>query len=108
MNSTNVREGDSLPGPIRSEAIIQLRRGRALGDVAREYGLSVSDLCQWIAETASAFEALTIVPETEDDEVTRLRRENECLRKQRDFYRKAAGIVSVDVSPEKWRADKPR
>ena len=99
MNSAN-GNGDAPEGNLRVEVIAQLRRGRSLGDVAREYHLSVADLCGWIAETASAFERVTFTAvESEDSEIQRLRVENECLRKQRDFYRKAAGIVALDVYP---------
>jgi hypothetical protein len=78
----------------RDEVITQLRQGRPLGEVAREYGLLVADLCRWIAETVTAFESVTLGTTEENDEIRRLRLENEYLRKQRDFYRKAAGIVA--------------
>ena len=78
----------------RDEVITQLRQGRPLGEVAREYGLLVADLCRWIAETVTAFESVTLGTSEENDEIRRLRLENEYLRKQRDFYRKAAGIVA--------------
>ena len=107
MNSANRHEPSNYD--LRAEVVAQLRRGRPLGDVAREYGISVADLCQWIAETVSAFESLTVAdPEPVNDELTRLRLENECLRKQRDFYRKAAGIVAVDLVPERWTSDNRR
>jgi hypothetical protein len=80
----------------RAEVIAQLRQGRPLGEVAREYGVLVADLCRWIAETVSVFEGVTFGNVEVNDEIRRLRLENECLRKQRDFYRKAAGIVSSD------------
>jgi transposase len=99
MNTTN--SGHGIPEvDVRTEVIAQLRQGRPLGDVAREYRLSVADLCRWIAETASAFESVTFgAVESADDEIRRLRLENEYLRKQRDFYRKAAGIVVADILP---------
>src|SRR6188768_3126457 len=81
----------------RAEVIAQLRQGRPLGEVAREYGVLVADLCRWIAETVSVFDGVTFGVGTDvNEEIRRLRLENECLRKQRDFYRKAAGIVSSD------------
>ena len=59
----------------------------------------MADLCRWIAETVTMFESVTLDRVGDvDEEIRRLRLENECLRKQRDFYRKAAGIVSNDSS----------
>ena len=89
---------------IRSKVIAKLRQGRPLGEVAREYRLSVAELCKWIAETVSALESVTFADgESEDDELQRLRLENAVLRKQRDFYRKAAGIVVADILPSDRR-----
>lgn len=91
----------------RVEIISQLRRGRPLGEVARDYGVMVADLCRWIAETVAVFENATFAMEGNvDEEIRRLRLENDCLRKQRDFYRKAAGIVTADkVTVENDRSD---
>ena len=84
-----------LDNGARAEVIAELRRGRPLGEVAREHGVPVADLCRWIAETVTVLESATLESADPDDEIRRLRLENECLRKQRDFYRKAAGIIST-------------
>ena len=91
----------------RTEVIAELRRGRPLGEVAQEYGLLVADLCRWIAETVTVFESGTFRSSDVDDELRRLRLENECLRKQRDFYRKAAGIISHDLTRAGSNAGEP-
>ena len=103
---------DSVPrGPhldARSDVIAELRRGRPLGEVARDYGVLIADLCRWIAESVTIFESATLHPASEvNEEIRRLRLENECLRKQRDFYRKAAGIVSNEVARGGSKAEMP-
>jgi transposase len=99
MNPASVTH-DAPSTDVSMDVIAQLRRGRPLGEVAREYNISVADLCRSIAETASTLEGVTFTAYgSEDDELRRLRIENEYLRKQRDFYRKAAGIVAVEMLP---------
>jgi transposase len=82
---------------VRLNAIAQLRQGRPLREVAQELRITVAALCGWIAEAASVIEEVHSLDDGgEKEELQRLRLENEYLRKQRDFYRKAAGIVCVE------------
>ena len=103
---------DSVPRDphldARSDIIAELRRGRPLGEVAKEYGVLIADLCRWIAESVTIFESATLNREGDvNEEIRRLRLENECLRKQRDFYRKAAGIVSNNALRKGSTAEMP-
>jgi transposase len=80
---------------LREAAIVKLRSGVALGDVAEELQISVAALCRWIADAAA--NPRDSGGECDPEELRRLRLENDYLRKQRDFYRKAAGIVDGDL-----------
>ncbi len=74
-------------------------RGLPRTQVARDLGLDSSTLRRWIAEfEADGQRACTQgVPgqgHPRDEELTRLRRENERLRQERDILKKAVGIFS--------------
>jgi transposase len=80
-----------------SEAVRLTREsGRPVAPVARELGSSDNVLSRWRTEqrqvespgrTRQAVRA-------EQDELTRLKRENEMLRKERDFLRRAAAFFA--------------
>src|SRR5712692_6906056 len=86
-----------LPGGFKSEAVRLTREsGRPVAQVARELGISDNVLYRWRAEeqqvesqgrTRQAVRA-------EQDELTRLKRENETLRKERDFLKRAAAFFA--------------
>ncbi len=82
---------------FKSEAVRLTREsGRPVAQVARELGISDNVLYRWRSEqlqvesqgrTRQAVRA-------EQDELTRLRRENETLRQERDFLRRAAAFFA--------------
>jgi len=82
---------------FKSEAVRLTREsGRPVAQVARELGISDNVLDRWRAEeqqvesqgrTRQAVRA-------EQDELTRLKRENETLRKERDFLKRAAAFFA--------------
>jgi len=82
---------------FKSEAVRLTREsGRPVAQVARELGISDNVLYRWRSEqqqvesqgrTRQAVRA-------EQDELTRLRRENETLRTERDFLRRAAACFA--------------
>ena len=82
---------------FKSEAVRLTREsGRPVAQVARELGISDKVRYRWRSEqqpvesqgrTRQAVRA-------EQDELTRLRRENETLRKERDFSRRAAACFA--------------
>ena len=84
---------------FKSEAVRLTREsGRPVAQVARELGISDTVLYRWRNEerqvesqgrTRQAVRAGL-------DELTRLKRENETLRKERDFSRRAAAFFARD------------
>ena len=82
---------------FKSEAVRLTREsGRPVAQVARELGISANVLYRWRTEqhqvesqgrTRQAVRA-------EQDELTRLKRENETLRKERDFLKRAAAFFA--------------
>lgn len=72
-----------------------LEEERPVAEVARELGVPVNLLYRWKADYLAAPESVGKLPkETTDQEVRRLRRENERLRQERDFLKKAVGFFS--------------
>ncbi len=70
-------------------------RGLPRKQVARDLGLDIGTLRRWIAEfETDSTRALPGQGHARDDEVTRLRREHELLRQERDILKKAIGIFS--------------
>ena len=82
---------------FKTEAVRLTREsGRPVAQVARELGVSDNVLYRWRTEqhqvesqgrTRQAVRA-------EQDELTRLKRENETLRKERDFLKRAAAFFA--------------
>ena len=82
---------------FKFEAVrLSRKSGRPVAQVARELGISDNVLYRWRAEeqqvesqgrTRQAVRA-------EQDELTRLKRENETLRKERDFLKRAAAFFA--------------
>lgn len=70
-------------------------QGVARNRVARDLGLDIGTLRRWIQEfAADADQAFPGPGHPRDEELTRLRRENEVLRQERDILKKALGIFS--------------
>ncbi len=70
-------------------------RGLSQKQVARDLGLDVTTLRRWIKECgADAERAFPGHGQPRDEELARLRRENEVLRQERDILKKAVGIFS--------------
>jgi transposase len=71
-----------------------IEEDRPLSEVAGELGIVPSLLSSWKAAYLAAPEPGKLPKETQDQEVHRLRRENERLRQERDFLKKAVGFFS--------------
>ena len=81
------------------EALVQLRSGRSVDEVAGDLEIPPAALGRWVTSLDAL---LPINPDAEiaqfeDDEIRRLRLENEYLRQQRDLYRKACGLVPPPI-----------
>jgi transposase len=82
---------------FKSEAVrLTQELGRPVAQVARELGISDNVLYRWRTEQRQV-EAQGRTRQgvrAEQDELTRLKRENEMLRKERDFLKRAAAFFA--------------
>ncbi len=82
---------------FKSEAVRLTREsGRPVAQVARELGVSDNVLYRWRSEQQQG-ESQGRTRQTvraEQEELTRLKRENETLRKERDFLKRAAAFFA--------------
>ena len=82
---------------FKSEAVRLTREsGRPVAQVARELGISDNVLYRWRSEQQQvASQGLTRqAVRAEQDELARLKRENETLKKERDFSQRAAACFA--------------
>lgn len=77
--------------------------GKSQAQVARDLGIRPDMLRTWKrqAEGRAGFAAVDVFPgigklSSQDEEVLRLRRENEVLRQERDFLKKAAAYFAKE------------
>ena len=70
--------------------------GRPVAQVARELGISDTVLYRWMKEQrhVESRGSTRQAGRAGQDELTRLKRENEILRKERDFLRRAAAFFA--------------
>ena len=84
---------------FKSEAV-QLTResGQPVAQMARELGISDNVLYRWRTEQQQIDSQgrTRQAVRGEQDELTRLRRENETLRKERDFLKRAAAFFAKE------------
>ena len=104
MNSGNDRR---YPAALRAVAVAQVRDGRSVQDVADMLHIEAEALADWLRELGDLSTDRTAyeIDTPEQQELRRLRLENDYLRQQRDLYRKACGIVFVDIPEEKDRPE---
>ena len=84
---------------FKSEAVRLTREsGRPVAQVARELGISDNVLYRWRTEQryVESQGRTRQSGRAEQDELTRLKRENETLRKERDFLRRAAAFFAKE------------
>jgi transposase len=82
---------------FKSEAVRLTREsGRPVTQVARDLGISDNVLYRWITEQrqVEAQGRTRQAVRAGQDELTRLKRENETLRKERDFLKRAAAFFA--------------
>ena len=72
-----------------------IEEDRPVAEVAGELGITATLLHRWKSEyLLTASPEAPLPKETPEQEVRRLRRENERLRQERDFLKKAVGFFS--------------
>ena len=82
---------------FKLEAVRLIREsGRPVAQVARELGISDNVLYRWRSEQQQieSQRGTRQSVRAEQDELTRLKRENETLRKERDFLKRAAAFFA--------------
>ena len=82
---------------FKSEAVRLMREsGRPVAQVARELGISGNVLYRWMTEQrhVESQGSTRQAVRAGQEELTRLKRENETLRKERDFLRRAAAFFA--------------
>ena len=82
---------------FKLEAVRLIREsGRPVAQVARELGISDNVLYRWRTEQryVESQGGTRQSVRAEQDELTRLKRENETLRKERDFLKRAAACFA--------------
>ncbi len=93
-----------FPGEFKIEAVrLVTEGGRSVAQVARELGIRPDMLRNWKrqAEGRAGLCASDVFPgsghlPSQEDELRRLQRENERLRQERDFLKKAAAYFAKD------------
>jgi len=88
---------------FKQSAVALVQSGRSIKEVARDLGVSSWSLRHWIRldkEGQPLKEPATLANETpEQRELRRLQQENDYLRRQRDIFKKALGILSAEMPP---------
>ena len=88
---------------FRTEAVELLLTGRTLADLAAELGVHAATLCRWkeqylIEMSHQPPDVAQLPPLQLQEEIRRLRKENQKLKLHQEILKKAMGILS-DVPP---------
>jgi transposase len=90
-----MRKRRSFTPEFRQEAVrLALESDRPLAEIARELQLRPDQLRHWKQQLTRAAGGPAPTGETPEQELRRLRRENEVLRQERDFLKKAAAFFA--------------
>lgn len=81
---------------FKREAVrLMLSRGeRSVGDVARSVGVSEGDLYRWRDKYGAAVRVSASIAETPEQELKRLRSENQRLKMEREILKKATAFFA--------------
>jgi transposase len=71
-----------------------VEQGRSAAEVARELNLNHSVLRRWVVRASGMESASPRGPETEKEELARLRKENRELRMERDILKQATVLLA--------------
>lgn len=88
------KERRQFSAEYKREAVRLVEEGRSVLDVARSLGIRADMLRKWrrqfvaVVDPADAFPGHGKLP-SQDEEIRRLRRENDVLRQERDFLKRA-------------------
>jgi transposase len=86
------------PAEYRRRMVEQVRAGRSLKELAREFEPSVESIRQWVRQAQLDIgERSDGLTSSEREELTRLRRENRVLREEREILSKAAAWFATET-----------
>ena len=77
-----------IPKEIKEEILSKVKNGQKVVELAKQYGVSDKSIYRWLS--------CSVVPEVKYSEYSRLRREN-------DELKRIIGIISLDLELEKKR-----
>jgi transposase len=90
--------GQTFDKTFKQEAVRLVQTsGKSQRQVAEDLGVAMSTLSRWCTEMATNGERAFVGSgnqQPEDEELRRLRRENDVLRQERDILKKALAIFS--------------
>jgi transposase len=90
--------GQTFDKAFKQEAVRLVQTsGKSQSQVAKDLGVAMSTLSRWCTEMATKGERAFVGSgnqQPEDEELRRLRRENDILRQERDILKKALAIFS--------------
>jgi transposase len=90
-----MRKRRSFTPEFRVEAVrLALESDRPASEIARELGIRPDQLRHWKQQLTQAAGQPVPRGETPEQELRRLRRENDVLRQERDFLKKAAAFFA--------------
>lgn len=92
------RTGKRYPQEFRRRMVALVREGRSVLELSRQFELAQQSIRNWVAQAdrdeGRREDGLTTV---ERDELSRLRRENERLREEREILKKAAAWFAQET-----------
>jgi len=95
------KHGRRYDRAFKEDAVALVAGGRAQREVARDLGIPVGSLNNWVRLARSGQplpHSSNLTTETQEQlELRRLRQENEYLRRQREILKKALGILSAEM-----------
>lgn len=84
------------PPEFRNQIVELHRAGPSVRDLAREFEPSIKTIASWVRQAgANAGRRLDLPTSAEQEELTKLRRENHRLRQERDILAKAAAVETM-------------
>ncbi len=100
------RSKPPYPHEFRARIVELARAGRTVSSLAKEFGVTDNSIRNWLRQadldTGRRTDGLT---SEEQQELTRLRKENARLREERDILEKAAAWFAQETATRKRRSD---
>jgi len=100
------KSGRAYDPQFRERILELVRSGQSIKKMAREYGLHWGTIYNWKKQAGIDAGEVPGLTTDEKKELSKLRRENEILREERDILKKAAAWFAQEAAPApKKRSD---